>query len=371
MLPTVGPGGTVLTGLAGPARPVPFTRATIKGVEYAMFQAAPGTYTASYSAAAAATAAAPSVLRAQAAPTASGTGDGTVALRSAVPAAAEVRFGTAAAALAGRRTDPVAATAHTLRLGGLAPATTYYYRVTTTTPGGKRATWPDPARPPASFRTPSRDTSPPVPERARVAALPDGTAEVAWTTREPADAQVIFGGSPDALTAQRRDPAAGTAHSLVLSRLRPNATYWYRVVSRDAAGNTRTWPDPDVPPATFRTLPAGVADRDVAEARATFRSRVLDAGAMVTWDRAVWEPGTLRPRVSVRTGSTPRPDSSWSPWRPLAGPGARVVGESRYLQYRVEPYPAGPGGGPVLRAVGFTHNGRLPTAPGETGPPRP
>ncbi len=48
MVPTAGPGGRVLTALRRGAVDVPFARVTIKGVEYALFDAAPGQHQATY-----------------------------------------------------------------------------------------------------------------------------------------------------------------------------------------------------------------------------------------------------------------------------------------------------------------------------------
>jgi hypothetical protein len=60
--------------------------------------------------------------------------------------------------------------------------------------------------------------------------------------------------------------------------------------------------------------------------------------------------------VSVRTGSTPEPDATWSSWKTLSGSGSRVDGTSRYLQYRVELVRGTGDTTPVLRAIGFTNN---------------
>ena len=98
-------------------------------------------------------------------------------------------------------------------------------------------------------------------------------------------------------------------------------------------------------------------------------SRVIDAREMVTWDRATWRaevPTGTSLRISVRTGSTPRPDTSWSEWTVLSGSGARVMGESRYLQYRVEMTTSSPRVTPVLHGIGFTNNGIPPLHIGET-----
>jgi hypothetical protein len=65
--------------------------------------------------------------------------------------------------------------------------------------------------------------------------------------------------------------------------------------------------------------------------------------------------------VSVRTGSTTRPDATWTPWVDVANGAAlgKEVRASRYLQYRVRMSSAG-GGVPVLRSIGFTSSGVVP-----------
>ena len=87
---------------------------------------------------------------------------------------------------------------------------------------------------------------------------------------------------------------------------------------------------------------------------------------MVTWDRLVYfadQPSGSQLQVSVRTGSMPTPDGTWTAWTPVE-PGGRVDASCRYVQYQVN-LVAGSKGAPVLRAVGITHNGQLPVSPGE------
>jgi hypothetical protein len=98
----------------------------------------------------------------------------------------------------------------------------------------------------------------------------------------------------------------------------------------------------------------------------TYTSAVLDAGQRVTWDRATWlasTPSGAAVEVQVRTGSRAVPDASWSAWTTLSGSGAvlaSAVPDSRYLQYRVVLRAADPGRAPVLRSIGFSHNGVAP-----------
>lgn len=79
------------------------------------------------------------------------------------------------------------------------------------------------------------DTRPPVIRDVRhEAEFVDAT--VAWTTDEPADALVQFGESP-LLGRTAYNSIPSTTHAVTLNGLRPDTLYYYRVVSRDAAGN--------------------------------------------------------------------------------------------------------------------------------------
>ncbi len=60
--------------------------------------------------------------------------------------------------------------------------------------------------------------------------------------------------------------------------------------------------------------------------------------------------------VSVRTGSTATPDSTWTGWTP-ATVGGRITGSSRFLQYRIDMVSPIGVAAPTLYAVGFSHNG--------------
>src|SRR3954468_3792173 len=67
-------------------------------------------------------------------------------------------------------------------------------------------------------------------------------------------------------------------------------------------------------------------------------SRVFDAGAATNnWGALSWTaalPPSTAIAFSVRTGNTPVPDASWTPYRALPASGAPIGGASRYLQYR-------------------------------------
>ena len=97
------------------------------------------------------------------------------------------------------------------------------------------------------------DATPPVISGVLSSPTAGGTATISWTTSEAADSRVSYGTSAGALTLVQADPAPVTAHSITLSGLAPNTTYFYRVRSADAAGNVANSPGTLDPPASFVT----------------------------------------------------------------------------------------------------------------------
>jgi Domain of unknown function (DUF4082)/Bacterial Ig-like domain len=489
MIPTTAPGGTTLSGVTRDGAALTVTTQIIKGVSYGFVDAAPGSYVASYSA--------------QAAPS-----GGTLASASTLTADLSVTARTTATVAEAEEVD---------------------------------------------------DAESPAINGVDVLPLPDGTASVTWSTDEAASSGVMFGLAADLLDGNAVDGTLAVSHDTMLTQLEPGQTYYYRIVSTDAAGNVSTEPAKDAPPARFVSAAKGVADHTLAALRmgqrsagaylrqdsfgelsltpetgeefatpelptswmeegeqaagarlvtggqlvldgkraglrklfatgrsveaqvtfhaeatqyvgwasgritdpyamflarngslvaavfngsrttttavpggaellgephryriarsgtsvaffvdgtqvasgklpsvdmrplardlvadnhplvidwvrlsghaasGTFTSRILDARELVTWDRAQWRadlPTGSTITVRVRTGSTPKPDSSWSSWTTLSGNGARVPGTSRYLQYQVDFGRGTNDTTPVLRAIGFTNN----ALPGEDDP---
>ncbi len=82
------------------------------------------------------------------------------------------------------------------------------------------------------------DTTPPVISGVTVTPELGNAALVSWSTNEPADARVDYGTSPSALTNQATSGGFTTSHALGLNGLTALTTYYYRVTSADAAGNS-------------------------------------------------------------------------------------------------------------------------------------
>ena len=133
-------------------------------------------------------------------------------------------------------------TPHSITLTGLTPNTTYDYRVRSRDAAGNLGVSAI-----FSFRTLTPDTTPPV-ITAVVATPAANSATVTWTTNEAANGQVEYGTSASFGTLSTLVTALTTPHSITLTGLAANTTYYFRVRSRDAAGNLATSTS-----ATFRT----------------------------------------------------------------------------------------------------------------------
>jgi len=405
MLPTAGPGGT-LTGISKAGTAVPFTVNTIKGLDYATFNAGAGAYTATYGAGAALAVATTRASAVQAAPispadlapstapakkttrTARSTEQtATVSWRTSRPATSKVLIGTSSTNLRPAVTEAGATTKHAVAVPGLKAKTTYYYRVVSTDTAGREVVSPAAAAAPLALTTAATDLLAPVPTDPVITPLPDGTAVVSWTTDVAAAAGVRIGDSLTKTVERKVSAALTTSHEFVVTNLQPGRTYLISTVSQDRAGNRTIskairfiTPAPGIAqqtPESFRLgRPSGdavVSETGVGSitlrgastsARAGgYTSGVLDAHELVDWDRATVSAqiskGT-KGTVSVRLGSTAVPDGTWTGWTslPTRGPTTgRVRGTSRYLQYRIDmSAPAGVGA-PRLFSIGFSHNG--------------
>jgi VCBS repeat-containing protein len=68
----------------------------------------------------------------------------------------------------------------------------------------------------------------------------DNQVTISWDTDEPADSLVEYGEAPGSYTSQVSAVELVTGHSLVLTNLKPDTTYYYQITSADGAGNPTT-----------------------------------------------------------------------------------------------------------------------------------
>lgn len=147
MLPfqsAVGP----LSGITFGGNPVTYTQETIKGINYAIFNAQAGAYIASY----AADATPPVLSNINATPAANGTA--LITWDTNEPSDSLVEYGTVSGSLGLSESNTASVTTHSITLTGLAPSTTYYYRASSTDGSNNTATSPEPPAIPLTFTTP-------------------------------------------------------------------------------------------------------------------------------------------------------------------------------------------------------------------------
>jgi hypothetical protein len=157
--------GRTLTTLTRQGSPLSFTTTVVKGVEYALFAASAGAYSAVY--APDTTAPVTSAVAA----TANVNGTATVTWTTNESSDSRVDYGTDPANLTPSATNPALVTSHSVQLTGLTPGATYHYRVRSSDESGNAATSPNPPAAPATFRVPELVTATPV-----AAAVLTGTA---------------------------------------------------------------------------------------------------------------------------------------------------------------------------------------------------
>ena len=172
-------------------------------------------------------------------------------------------------------------TDHESKLPGLAPGTTYHYRVVSADRAGNQkvsrdmtfntqatsaGVGPDPtpvpttapqARPaptpaPVPTRTPAEDTAAPTFLDISIRNLTETTAEITWSLDENATGYLEYGTTPSYGSMTKKETSFDyTTHIQTIRRLDPGVQYHFRAVSTDRSSNTATSSD-----RTFTTVGA-------------------------------------------------------------------------------------------------------------------
>ncbi len=148
MMPIDGSTGT-LRSISRSGATVSFQTKQVKGVDYAVFTAVGGDYTARYRV----DSTPPTISGASAVVTATTSAEITWSTNEA--ATSRVDYGTTAGSLTSSFQLDSLSTSHLVRLTELARGTTYHYRVSSTDAAGNTTVWPAAGSPPATFDTPA------------------------------------------------------------------------------------------------------------------------------------------------------------------------------------------------------------------------
>jgi hypothetical protein len=147
------------------------------------------------------------------------------------PATSEVQYGTSASYGRGASDDELE-TNHSITLTGLEPDTVYHWRAVSKDAAGNTSMSED-----HTFRTPAENGTPVEIADEQRTDLTATTATITWTTNVAASSEVQYG-----TTTSYGESASSadlvTSHSVTLTDLDPDTVYYWRVVSRDEAGNT-------------------------------------------------------------------------------------------------------------------------------------
>ncbi len=180
-----------------------------------------------------------------------------------------VEYGLSTAYGSSTTLDPARSASHAQSLTGLTEKTIYHYRVRSKDAAGNEAFSAD-----YTFTT--IDATPPVISGVSSSSVTGTSATITWTTNEAADSQVEYGLSTAYGSSTTLDPAKSTLHAQALTGLAEKTTYYYRVKSKDNAGNLAISSS-----ATFTTVTA--ADTTAPVINAVSSSSVTGTSATITW----------------------------------------------------------------------------------------
>ncbi len=176
----------------------------------------------------------------------------------------QVDYGTTTSYGSSTNLNATLVTSHSQQLTGLAASTLYHYRARSRDAGGTLVLSSD-----QTFTT----AAPPPPTQITGVApgiVTNTSAQIGWSTNNPADSQIEYGTTTAYGSSSTLDPAMVTGHSQTLSGLTNNTTYHYRVLSRDAGGTLVasgdfTFTTTNAPPAFSVSLSgAGYAEAPLA-----------------------------------------------------------------------------------------------------------
>ena len=152
----------------------------------------------------------------------------------------KIEWGTSSESYSFSTASDVYTISHAVKLTNLIEDQTYYYRVTSKDINGNQTQSMERTFVPIR----EKDTTPPVISGVATSSVYTTQAEISWTTDELADSQVEYSTDPDFSTYEvKTNSSMVTSHSLVLTDLTPDTSYYFRVKSKDIEDNQSTKED--------------------------------------------------------------------------------------------------------------------------------
>jgi hypothetical protein len=151
-----------------------------------------------------------------------------------------VQYGTTSGSYPLSRNSTTLVTSHSVTLTGLNDDTTYFFRVRSTDGSGNGPTVSNEL----SFKTdPAPDTTAPTISNVQVTSITQTSAIISWTTNEPSNSEVQYDSARrpwGSYSWGENDNSLVTSHSITLTGLEADTTYYFRVGSTDGSGNGPT-----------------------------------------------------------------------------------------------------------------------------------
>ncbi|MBU1933981.1 fibronectin type III domain-containing protein, partial [Patescibacteria group bacterium] len=127
-------------------------------------------------------------------------------------------------------------TIHSVLLTNLTPETKYYFKALSRDTGNNLTTWEDLNNNFFTTLVDPNDHLPPTIDQVQQATLTHNSITITWTTNENANPAVFYGTSTTYGYYQGKE-GLGQDHSIVIGGLSPLTTYYFKIQSKDLAGN--------------------------------------------------------------------------------------------------------------------------------------
>jgi peroxiredoxin len=156
------------------------------------------------------------------------------------------------------RIDENLSQSHSVTLTGLEPGTTYYFKITSTDATGNETT----VEGKLTTLAAADETAPTI-SAVNVASITESGAIVTWVTDEPATSWVEYGTTEAYGSSTAEDTTLSKGHSVALTGLEDDTTYYFKIISKDASGNEATLAD-NQPFTTKSVIPVGYEEGNLA-----------------------------------------------------------------------------------------------------------